>query len=302
MIFNRRRLIVVVVAIGGMSLAAFNPAVAELAARDLNGRANLSAADRTSFIDKCVARRTDLFAYWFSQNTSIKPEEIQELRSDIDETFPRLCGCLARELEKDVSKLQFLMAETMIEQGTYPDYPGSPIPEFDALKAPAARLGMSAPDFEAARQKFRTHSSRAAEACSLTLSAPSLARRMGIPELRSYSGPPEQTKDEPEIAKLKAEKLIEDQAARAYSLCLEGRARNLSYKTNDPPEAIGRAAFALCATNRQMIPDAYRGHTNSFNSEMMSALEEVFQRKLPQIVIKTRELRDAQPTPAPTKP
>jgi hypothetical protein len=161
---------------------------------------------------------------------------------------------------------------------------------------------MSAPDFETARQKFRAHSSRAAEACSLTLSAPSLARKMRIPELRSYSGPPEQTKDEPEIAKLKAEKLIEDQAVRAYSFCLEGSARKLSYNTNDPPEAIEHAAFALCAKNRQMVPDAYRGHTNSFNSEMMSAREEMFQRKLPQIVIKTRELRDARPTPAPTKP
>lgn len=92
MILNRTRLIVVVVAIGGMMLAACNPAVAELTASDLNGPANLSAADRTSFIDKCVARRTDLFAYWFSQNTSIKPEETQELKGDIDEIFPRLCG------------------------------------------------------------------------------------------------------------------------------------------------------------------------------------------------------------------
>ena len=58
MILNRTRLIVVVVAIGGMMLAACNPAVAELTASDLNGPANLSAADRTSFIDKCVARRT----------------------------------------------------------------------------------------------------------------------------------------------------------------------------------------------------------------------------------------------------
>jgi len=92
MILNRTRLIVVVVAIGGMMLAACNPAVAELTASDLNGPANLSAADRTSFIDKCVARRIDLFAYWFSQNTSIKPEETQELKGDIDEIFPRLCG------------------------------------------------------------------------------------------------------------------------------------------------------------------------------------------------------------------
>jgi hypothetical protein len=301
MILSRTRVIVVVIAIGGMSLVACKPAVAELAATDLNGPANLSTSDRTAFTDKCVARRSDLFAYWFRQTTTIKPEEVHELKSDIDETFPRMCGCLASELEQDLSKLQFMMAEAMIEQGTYPDYPGSPIPEFDALKAPAARLGMSAPDFETARQKFRTHSSHAAEACSLTLWAPSLARKMGIPELRSYSGPPARTKDEPETARLKAEKLIEDQAVRAYSFCLERSARNLSYNTNDPPEVIEPTALALCAKNRQMVPDAYRGHTNSFSSEMMSAREEMFQRKLPQIVIKTRELRDAQPASAATK-
>ena len=134
MTLNRTTLVVAATAIGVMCLAACKPAEPELTARDLSGPANLSAADGTAFTDKCIARRAELFAYWLGRTTSIKPGEVLELKSDIDETFPRLCGCLVRELEKGLSKMQFMMAETMIEHGTYPDYPGSPIPEFDALK------------------------------------------------------------------------------------------------------------------------------------------------------------------------
>jgi hypothetical protein len=64
------------------------------------------------------------------------------------------------------------------------------MPEFEALKKAAAQLGMSGTDFESTRQKFRIHASHSAEACFLTLWAPLLARQLGIPELRSYSGPP----------------------------------------------------------------------------------------------------------------
>jgi len=45
-------------------------------------------------------------------------------------------------------------------------------------------------------------------------------------------------------------------------------------------KVIEHAAFALVAKG-QTVPDAYRGYTNSFNSEMMSAREEMFQRRLP---------------------
>jgi hypothetical protein len=196
----RARSIVAVIAIGVVSLAGPKADAIELTASDLRAPANLSAPDRTAFTDACVARRAELFEYWFGRTTSIKPDEVQELRNDIDETFPRLCGCLARELEKGLSKMQFMMAETMIDQGTYPDYPGSPILEFEALKEAATRLGMSATNFETARKAFRLHASHSAEACSLTLWAPSLARKMRMPELRSYSGPPEGLKDEPDAA------------------------------------------------------------------------------------------------------
>jgi hypothetical protein len=190
----------------------------------------------------------------------------------------------------------------MIEQGTYPDYPGAPMPEFEALKKAAAQRDMSASDFENARQKFRTHASHSAEACSLTLWAPSLARKSGRPELRSYSGPPADELDaSAEARRLKAEKFIEDQSVRAYSLCLEGSARDRSRNSNDLVEVIEQASFASCAKNRQIVFDTYRGHANSFSPETMTAMEQEFQRRLPQIITKTHELRDARPTPAPTK-
>ena len=305
---KRTRTILAAILIGGMRMACCdaaendNPtrATVELTVSDLSGPANLSTTDRAAFTDKCFARRAELFAYFFKQATSVKPNEVQELRGDIDEAFPRLCGCLERELEKGLNKMQFLMAETMIDQGVYPDYPGAPMPEFEALKKAAEQHDMSASDFENARQKFRTHASHSAEACSLILWAPSLARKLGHPELGSYSGPPADELDaSPEARRLKAEKFIEDQSIRAYSLCLEGSARDRSRNSDDLPGAIEQASFASCAKNRQIVFDTYRGHT--FSPETMAAIEQEFQRKLPLIIIKTRELRDAPPTPAPTK-
>jgi hypothetical protein len=164
-------------------------ATVELTASDLIGIVNLSSNDRIAFTDKCVARRAELFAN-FMVGTSIKREDVQELKDNIDETFPRFCGCLEGQLEKGLSRMQFVMAETMIDQGIFISYPGSPMPKFEALKTAATQRDMSDTDFESARQKFRMHASHSAEACFLTLWGPTLARRMGMPELGSYSGPP----------------------------------------------------------------------------------------------------------------
>jgi hypothetical protein len=102
----------------------------------------------------------------------------------------------------------------------------------------------------------------------------------------------QQWKDHPEQA-------LEDQAVRAYSICLEGSARGRSRTSNDLPEAIEQASFAACAENKRMVLDTYRAHTRSFSPEAMTALEQEFRRRLPQIIVKTREARDAQPVPAP---
>ena len=92
----------------------------------------------------------------------------------------------------------------------------------------------------------------------------------------------QQWKDDPE-------KALEDQAVRIYSICLEGSARARSRTSNDPPEVIERASFAACAKNRQLVFDTFHSHTNSFSPEAMTALEQEFQRKLPQIIVKTRD-------------
>jgi hypothetical protein len=193
---KRIKTIVAAIVIAGLSMAccrasekpAAGFATVELAASDLSGIVNLSPADRIKFTDKCIARRTELFAN-FEVGNSIKREDLQELKDNIDETFPRFCGCLEGQLEKGLSKMQFVMAETMIDQGIFISYPGSPMPKFEALKTAATQRDMSETDFENARQRFRMHASHSAEACFLTLWGPTLARRMGIPELRSYSGP-----------------------------------------------------------------------------------------------------------------
>jgi hypothetical protein len=165
------------------------PANVQLTISDLSGPVTLSTADRKAFTDKCFGRRAELFAN-FTNGTSMKSDDVRELKSDIDETFPRLCDCLEKGLETGLSKMQMIMAETMIDQGIFISYPGSPMPEFGALKKAAALLGMSGADFASTRQKFRIHASHSAEGCFLTLWAPSLARKLGMPELRSYSGPP----------------------------------------------------------------------------------------------------------------
>jgi hypothetical protein len=296
---NRTILIVVAIVIGAMCLAACKPSDASLTTNDLTGLANLSAVDRTAFTDSCVAHRSQLFDYLFNGRSSAKPEEVREMKGEIDETFPRFCGCLVHDLEKRASKMQLRMAETMIDQGTYILNLGSPIPEFETLKKEAAQLGMSTTDFEGARQSFRIHAYRAAESCSLMLSAPAIARTLNLPEKHWYPGPPEEPKDTAP-AKLKGDRFIQDQAARAYSLCLPGGARRLARNSDDPPEAIERGALALCAKNKQMILDAYGGSADSSSFEIVSSLEKEFRRELPQIVVKTREAVAAQRAAQPT--
>jgi hypothetical protein len=95
---------------------------------------------------------------------------------------------------------------------------------------------------------------------------------------------------------------MEDQARRAYFVYLDNHARALSLNSNEPAEVIAQATFASCASERQGVFDAYRGHTNSFYPETMIAMEQVFQRQLLLVVIEARASRDAQPAPAPTAP
>jgi hypothetical protein len=122
--------------------------------------------------------------------STIKQDDKAELKNNIDETFPRFCTCLEKGYENLLSKMQFLMVETMIGQGRFISYPGSPTPEFEALKKAAAGLGMSSADFESARRSLLVDASRSADACYLVLWGPTLAQRMKMPELRSYPGEP----------------------------------------------------------------------------------------------------------------
>jgi hypothetical protein len=52
---------------------------------------------------------------------------------------------------------------------------------------------------------------------------------------------------------------------------------------------IEKASFAASEKNRQLVFDTFRSRTNSFSPEAMMALEQEFQRKLPQIIVKTRD-------------
>jgi hypothetical protein len=85
------------------------------------------------------------------------------------------------------------------------------------------------------------------------------------------------------------DKFMEDQAVFAYSFCLEGNARGRSRTSNDPADVIEQSSFARCAENRQIVFDTYRGYAHSFSPEAMTALEQEFRRKLPGIIVKTRE-------------
>jgi hypothetical protein len=83
-------------------------------------------------------------------------------------------------------------------------------------------------------------------------------------------------------------KAIEDQAVRAYSLCLEGTARRLSRTSDDPPDTIEQGSLAACEKNRQVVFDTHSSHDKSYSPEAMKALEQEFHRKLPEVVTKTR--------------
>lgn len=82
---------------------------------------------------------------------------------------------------------------------------------------------------------------------------------------------------------------LEDQAVRTYSLCLRGTARRLSRTSDDPPNAIELGSLAGCAKNRQVVFDTFSSHNKSFSPEAMTALEQEFHRKLPELVTKTRD-------------
>jgi hypothetical protein len=194
---NRASTILAAVAIAGLYVASSGAAETEksgspdmqLSANDLSGHVILTDAQRAAFANTCFARRTELFASMMS-GSSIKQEDKVELKSNLDETFPRFCTCLEKGYENLLSKMQFLMVETMIGQGRFISYPGSPTPEFEALKKAAAELGMSSADFESARRSLLDEASRSAEACYLVLWGPILAQRMKMPEFRSYPGEP----------------------------------------------------------------------------------------------------------------
>lgn len=81
---------------------------------------------------------------------------------------------------------------------------------------------------------------------------------------------------------------LEDQAVRAYSICLQGTARKLSRVSGDPTDAIEHGSLAECAANRQAVFDVFSSHGKSYSPEAMTALEQEFHRKLPDVVTKTR--------------
>jgi hypothetical protein len=83
-------------------------------------------------------------------------------------------------------------------------------------------------------------------------------------------------------------KALEDQTVGSYSLCLQGTARRLSRASDDPPDAIEQGALAGCAKTRQIVFDTFSSHNKSYSTEAMTALEQEFHRKLPELVSKTR--------------
>jgi hypothetical protein len=83
-------------------------------------------------------------------------------------------------------------------------------------------------------------------------------------------------------------KAIEDQAVRAYSLCLEGTARRLSRTSDDPTDTIEQGLLAACEKSRQIIFDTFSSHSKSYDPEAMKAFEQEFHHKLPEVVTRTR--------------
>jgi len=84
-------------------------------------------------------------------------------------------------------------------------------------------------------------------------------------------------------------KASEDQAVRVYSFCLQGTPRRLSRTSDDPPDAIEQGSLGGCAKNRQIVFDTFSSHNKSYSPEAMTAMEQEFHRKLPELVTKTRD-------------
>lgn len=85
------------------------------------------------------------------------------------------------------------------------------------------------------------------------------------------------------------DKAIEDQAVRAYSLCIEGTARRLARTSDDRTDTIEQGSLAACEKNRQIVFDTYSNHSKSYDPEAMKALEQEFHRKLADVVTRTRD-------------
>ncbi|CCE05528.1 membrane hypothetical protein [Bradyrhizobium sp. STM 3843] len=73
-------------------------------------------------------------------------------------------------------------------------------------------------------------------------------------------------------------------AAFRYTYCLEGAARTVSQKSNDPPEAIAQTSFARCERWRKELLDLVHKHDDTIYPEVMRDAEQKFRSKLPQII------------------
>lgn len=104
-------------------------------------------------------------------------------------------------------------------------------------------------------------------------------------------------KDALDAPRLKAEKAEENEAGRAYYVCLTRHVDILALVSNETAEVVAKAAFPSCSEERQTVFNVYRRHNNYFSQGTMEAMESVFLPKLLLEVIKARAQPQAPPAP-----
>jgi hypothetical protein len=94
-----------------------------------------------------------------------------------------------------------------------------------------------------------------------------------------------------------AEAEDENQAVSAYYSCLSSAATALASVSTEPAEAIVKAAFPVCITDRAAVFERYRTYKDDFSAGAMSAMEKLFANRLLTDVIVARAQHVRPPLP-----
>lgn len=132
-----------------------------LTRQDVFGSARLSAAERTRHAAHCASNK-DKLAAAFGISRRLTDEARKRRADDIYQFVPAFCECFVNQVEDRGSRMQVLMAMSLVEQAGMLFSQ----PSYGAFRRAALKAGMTDEQYDAARAEFQRISVRSAELCA----------------------------------------------------------------------------------------------------------------------------------------